>query len=383
MFARSRLCLAASVCLALGPLNAAVIACVDRKSQPSAAALTERSATAPVVSASMPSEPAELTLEPRDGMARTRAVPIQFDTVLLRHGLSGISLANHPKLLHQPDDRDERYLACDEVARKSVPSIELPKSLTAYGDEVSSCKVRVNGLVACSWLMQSPARSTNKHHLPTSLGAAEIFARGDKFLGAQIEREDCGFSKWATWDANVSLSRPELANASRVASALHSLPTTILYPALQSEYLAFQKRLDNLLKTRKHPAPAATPFPAEWVRLEGLNTIWTIPAASGSPELIVGFFRRAISLDKPELGLGSPEFCSSMVAVWSVASDNSLRFLGPDGAIVHGCVEFGIGGVMKAQSGLPLILYETTGTIGGLRFDSKRFAEDPDLTYHF
>jgi len=308
-------------------------------------------------------------------MGGTRVFPVQYGMILLQHGLAEVRLSNHPKLGHEPDDHDERYLACDELAAAPRLSAALSKSAITYVDETTSCKATVGKFAACSWFMQSPS-------FPARLRAAELFARGEKFLAVHIDQEGCRFARWAAFDASVSFTRPTTASPDRASIALRDLPMIPGYAALQSQYVDFRKRLNQPAKSRARPAGAGASLPAEWANLNGPTNFWTISAGSGSPELLIGFFRRAFSSDGPSPDVGAPEFCTSLVAVWSIAVDK-LRFLGPTEPIVHGCSDFGVGGLIKSRPGIPLILYETTGAIGGLRFDTDRFVGDLDLTYRF
>ncbi len=147
-------------------------------------------------------------------------------------------------------------------------------------------------------------------------------------------------------------------------------------PALRDVLVAALPRLPSYADRQaayerfKKAAGANRALPGQWVDFQPSIKLWLIANAEPG-DLLVGY---AVA------GADREGFLASLLSVWSVSGGASpaLTPLGPpDG--VGGGWDFAVHGGMGVHHALPILLYATAETSGGMRPVDGRYRIDPTI----
>jgi hypothetical protein len=294
---------------------------------------------------------------------------------------------DHVELAHEPDDRDDSYFACRPVDVSSLPEQirgAIAKPLRLFLDDGTSCTERLKDVEACGWLMpKSTTLAARLSRLSEGSRAQKVFAEGAKFVAATIAGEGCHLARWASADDVRFWSVTTAADAlkARAVAALQQLPE---FSQRQGEYQRF-KQLVRSTVTPGATAASRPALPEAWLDLGGDTASWLVTPAAG-PQLIITYFKRRPDYNQlPTSLIQAPNtsgFCTALVSIWSIpkASSATLTSVGLEPPI-RDCEAFQVVGAATNRPGLPMLLFEKPGTVGGLRFDGTRYVIDHVLAF--
>lgn len=333
----------------------------------------------------MTTAPRSAVTPAKDAVAGDPIRRVQYRRVIFSRLPDNLRLSGRVEIVHEPDERDDSYLACRAVDVSTV-SREIQsahaKSWRLFQDDGTSCVEQLKDLEACGWWLPKPGTPVaGPGRQSPSPAAKKVFTEGQKFITGTIAGDDCHLARWASpedvrfWPTNTA---PD-GMRSRVIAAAHALPE---YADRQQEYEKF-KELVRTTSARATTSGSRPALPEAWLDLSGDTADWLVAPTVGS-QLVVTYFKRRPTYDQVPASLikaSNPAgFCAGLVSI-SIVLENS-QALAPVGleAPVRGCEEFQVVGAVTNRAGLPMLLFERTGAAGGLRFDGSRYVIDRTLT---
>jgi hypothetical protein len=314
----------------------------------------------------------------QDGLIGDPIRRVQYRRIILSKLTDGARILEPVEFAHEPDDRDDSFLACRPVDVSSVPNgirdaVSKPWSL--FLDDGTRCTERLKDLEACGWLLPKPKTSRMNPR------AKKVFTDGAKFIAGKIVGDGCHFARWASvedvkfWSANAA---PDALKA-RAIDATRQLPESI---ARQGEFERF-KQLVRATETQGTTASARPPLPESWFDLGGDTASWLV-APSADQQLIITYFKRRPAYNQLPASLVQASipsgFCATLVSVSSIDRESQVLTRVPAEMPVPDCEDFQIVGAATNRPGLPMLLFEKTGTAGALRFSGSRYVVDGALT---
>jgi hypothetical protein len=244
-------------------------------------------------------------------------MPLLRNQVVISRSLHATKLQGSPKLVGEPEDHSEYYLAESAIALETLPPrlARLRGAAIRFLTGPTDCRARLGKIKAWAWADEDGVGWLRD--VP-GFNAQRVFREGEAFLVAEIESQ-CEFARTLgvatlntsddlrSWTVRALLD--ETDNPESAALIQRGLVALEAAPALAVQNLAYER----------YRRRAGGPLPEHWWSLPNSYVYWSY-ATSGTDALLIAELKSTIAR----------EFSGAWLGVWCLGNDGKLVSLGPD-----------------------------------------------------